>query len=520
MQTRFVVATLSLGFALAACAQNPAPPTAQTSTSSSLKAQSLASQPIDLGTLGGANSVAYAINDNGAVVGSSLNAQGQTRAFLWTPQGGMTDLGTLGGNFAVARDINDKGHVVGYSQTSSNTVRAFLWTPQGGMRNLGSLGGDWSEATAIDEFDQVVGWSRTQPNGLRERGFFWYEPNGMRDLGILGNRTQFFDGSRANGLNELGFIVGTSSSPERDSQAAYWLTGTPDKVSLGQVSGGYYSEGRAINNRQQIVGFSMGSQFSGTRGFIWRPATGPVNLPEGFWQPRAISDDGVVVGSGTPYGAVYWSATTGLQALPTNNTFGNANDVNNKRQAVGSVVFPNSGTSGEGGQNQRAALWNLPAESFESLFDDNTRPANEAAQDPNAVELGVRFHAHTPGKVIGIRYYLGTQTGGRIETVNLWDDNGQLVASAKVDFQRAGEWQRVDFVTPVEIQPDRTYTASYHTLSGSYPYDNDYFDEPVTRGTLEAEPDAGVYRYGATSGFPTQTYRASNYWVDVVFKPN
>ena len=27
----------------------------------------------------------------------------------------------------------------------------------------------------------------------------------------------------------------------------------------------------------------------------------------------------------------------------------------------------------------------------------------------------------------------------------------------------------------------------------------------------------GVYRYGSTSLFPTDTYQASNYWVDVVF---
>ncbi|MDQ3932901.1 MAG: DUF4082 domain-containing protein, partial [Actinomycetota bacterium] len=28
----------------------------------------------------------------------------------------------------------------------------------------------------------------------------------------------------------------------------------------------------------------------------------------------------------------------------------------------------------------------------------------------------------------------------------------------------------------------------------------------------------GVYRYG-TSGFPTSSYNASNYWVDVTFTP-
>ena len=26
-----------------------------------------------------------------------------------------------------------------------------------------------------------------------------------------------------------------------------------------------------------------------------------------------------------------------------------------------------------------------------------------------------------------------------------------------------------------------------------------------------------MYRYGATNGFPSKSYQASNYWVDVVF---
>ena len=45
-----------------------------------------------LGTLGGATSVATAINDLDEVVGSSQTATGQTHAFLWR-DGHMTDLG-------------------------------------------------------------------------------------------------------------------------------------------------------------------------------------------------------------------------------------------------------------------------------------------------------------------------------------------------------------------------------------------------------------------------------------------
>ena len=69
----------------------------------------------DLGTLGGTNSYAIAINDRGQVVGYSGTDRGMTgHAFLYS-DGAMTDLGTLGGAVGSwASAINDRGQVVGY----------------------------------------------------------------------------------------------------------------------------------------------------------------------------------------------------------------------------------------------------------------------------------------------------------------------------------------------------------------------------------------------------------------------
>jgi probable HAF family extracellular repeat protein len=89
-------------------------------------------RPIDLGTLGGNNSSAIAVNATGQVVGYSELRDGSTHAFSWTEQGGMIDLGTLGGQYSVANAVNASGQVVGWSTTADGIQHAFTWTRRAG----------------------------------------------------------------------------------------------------------------------------------------------------------------------------------------------------------------------------------------------------------------------------------------------------------------------------------------------------------------------------------------------------
>lgn len=84
------------------------------------------------------------INSSGQVVGYYAvdPAAGESHAFLWSSGGGMQDLGTLGGTDSFAQAINDQGQIVGGSKNASGEAHAFLWSTKSGMQDLSSLVSD------------------------------------------------------------------------------------------------------------------------------------------------------------------------------------------------------------------------------------------------------------------------------------------------------------------------------------------------------------------------------------------
>ena len=121
----------------------------------------------DLGTLGGPDSFAYFVADDGLVVGASTTAHGGTHAFVYRG-GAMSDLGTLGGADSDAVRANAQGHIVGWSATVVGARHAFLCR-DGAIMDLNSLVDPalgWVLVTAVDINDsgQIVGHG-TAPDG-------------------------------------------------------------------------------------------------------------------------------------------------------------------------------------------------------------------------------------------------------------------------------------------------------------------------------------------------------------------
>jgi hypothetical protein len=158
-----------------------------------------------------------------------------------------------------------------------------------------------------------------------------------------------------------------------------------------------------------------------------------------------------------------------------------------------------------------------------SLFGTSGTPDQVTVNDPNSVELGMKFRTSVAGSVTSIRFYKGPQNDGR-HVGNLWTASGTLLASATFSSETNSGWQQVDLSTPVDIAPGTTYIVSYHT-DGNYSEDDNYFTSTQSNGPLTAPAGwgyggNGVYTYGNSSSFPSSSYLFSNYWVDVVFTPS
>jgi probable HAF family extracellular repeat protein len=252
---------------------------------------------IDLGTLGGANSVPGGPNASLEALVDSETAEPdpnneafcgygnhvQCLAAIWR-NGSLEPLPVLpGGNNSYAIGINDAGQVIGYSENDINDncatpfqVRRFMpviWDADGQIRQLSPLPGDTvAFGFAINRSGQSVGGSGLCSNTVLPQfgapaaphGVFWNSDGFPIDLGNLGGE---FNAPSA--INDRGDVAGASQREDGSVRAYIWNR-TTGMQNLGTLPGDFLSAVtccRTINDSGQAVGISVGEQ--GPRAFLW-----------------------------------------------------------------------------------------------------------------------------------------------------------------------------------------------------------------------------------------------------------
>ena len=156
-------------------------------------------------------------------------------------------------------------------------------------------------------------------------------------------------------------------------------------------------------------------------------------------------------------------------------------------------------------------------------WDPTATPANPSVADPNAVELGVKFTSDVNGFITGVRFYKGSRQHRHahrqsVDQRRCAAGHGHLhgrdgVRLAAGELCHPGGHHREHGLRGVVLRAQRQLCGRHAVLRERRRV------QPARSACCRTASSGGngVYAYGAASSFPSSTYQASNYWVDVVF---
>lgn len=166
-----------------------------------------------------------------------------------------------------------------------------------------------------------------------------------------------------------------------------------------------------------------------------------------------------------------------------------------------------------------AAVWSVAAASAatpETIWGSAAPAPAVVDSDTGAVELGTRFTAVGDGSATGIRFYKTAENKGT-HTGSLWSSTGDLLARATFSGESSSGWQTASLSAPVKLSAGTTYVVSYYSPFGRYTATEWFSGASKSPSLSVPSSNVGVYSYGSKSSFPSSTWHASQYWVDLTF---
>ena len=237
---------------------------------------------VDLGTLGGDTSFAWAVNENGAVSGKSQDADGYMKAFYWDRTNGMVPIG-LGKSLG----LNDLGQAVGNFHHHNDF--AFIWDFANGMVFLNRGDFLFATANAINNSGMAVGYARKFDDIDGTKAILWDSRSDT--LTIL---EEIESPAYAFGINNSGQVVGNAGLSSR----AFFWNAAEGKMDMGSMNdSGWQYFATDINDISQSVGYAK-TEAGNHYPFLWDRIQGMRSLPgDGEALAYSINRHGHIAGA-------------------------------------------------------------------------------------------------------------------------------------------------------------------------------------------------------------------------------
>ena len=174
---------------------------------------------------------------------------------------------------------------------------------------------------------------------------------------------------------------------------------------------------------------------------------------------------------------------------------------------AGSSNVTVTATDTTGASGSATFTWTISAPCPCSAWGSGAAPASIATSNTTPYEAGTRFYTSVNGNVTALRFYkeagmASTHTG------DLWDSNGNLLATVTFTNESASGWQQANLSSPVAITANTPYIVSYIITGGPFGYTQSQFaTQGVDNGPVHLYQDGvdgsnGVFSVAAPDSRP------------------